>query len=65
MINHSSTSSTINLCLQHTGNEDLTADLISFIQQHYAQWCQSKNVQGSLKYQQIDTFNTFDTEFFV
>lgn len=52
MNNRSSTSSTLNLSLQHTGDEHLTMDLINFMQEQYTRWCESRNVQGSLTHQQ-------------
>jgi len=39
---------TFNLSGQFSGNTDLTADAIAFLQGQYNQWCGMQNVQGLL-----------------
>jgi len=33
---------------QFSGNTDLTANAIAFLQEKYNQWCEMQNIQGSL-----------------
>jgi len=57
---------TFNLSGQFSGNRDLTAEAIAFLQEQFSQWCGMQNVQGLFSAystsEEIDNFSDIFNE---